>query len=105
MNIEPVIAEAAEKLQELTLMDNIGSGVILVAVIVLAVFILTKPLRKLVKLGINTALGYVTLAVVNYLGSFIGVQIGVNLLNAIIVGILGVPGVAVLFFVRWMALV
>lgn len=99
------ITEAVEQIKSLSIFDNISSGVIVIALVVLAVFILTKPLRKLLKLVLNTVLGYITLFIVNYFGAYIGVQVGVNLLNAIIVGILGVPGVAVLFFIRWMSLI
>ncbi len=101
-NIEEIVEEAVEKLSAL---DNVTSVIIVAVLAVLAIYILTKPFRMLLKLGINTVLGFVSLIAVNYVGAFIGVTVGVNWINAIIVAISGVPGVCVLFALRWLALV
>ena len=78
-------------------MEYLSGAVVLAVLAVLVILllkILKKPIRLLFKLLVNTVFGFIGLAVVNFLGGFFGVTLGVNLLNALVVGILGVPGVA-----------
>ena len=44
----------------------------------------------------STLVGYALLFVVNFFGDPVGIHIEINLLNAIITGILGIPGVILL---------
>ena len=73
------------------------SVVLLIAAIVLAVILvlrlLAKPIRFLFKLLINTALGFVLLWLVNFFGCAIGIELELSVLNALLVGFLGIPGV------------
>ncbi len=73
------------------------SVVLLIAAIVLAVILvlrlLAKPIRFLFKLLINTALGFVLLWLVNFFGGAIGIELELSVLNALLVGFLGIPGV------------
>ena len=41
------------------------------------------------------------LAVVNATSSFTGVALGLNLFNALVVGVLGAPGLVLLILVQW----
>lgn len=63
-------------------------------------FILGKtlliPLKIVLKMVVNSMLGAVLLVVLNALGSTIGLIIPLNFINAVTVGILGVPGVVML---------
>ena len=47
-------------------------------------------------------MGFVILFVVNWLGGFVGVSLGVNWINALVAGILGVPGVVLLLLVKYL---
>ena len=76
-------------------------GLILLLVVVRVFF---APLRWIVKLAINTGLGYVGLFVLNWLGSMVGFTIGINLFNAVITGLFGVPGVILLCLLKWLAI-
>ena len=73
------------------------SVVLLIAAIVLAVILvlrlLAKPIRFLFKLLINTAFGFVLLWLVNFFGGAIGIELELSVLNALLVGFLGIPGV------------
>ncbi len=62
--------------------------------------ILVWPIKKIFKLIINGILGGITLLVFNFIGSFFGLGIAINPLNAIIVGVLGVPGVILLLIIQ-----
>jgi len=83
-----------------------GPGIIIAAVglLLLALAILKFPIKIIFKLIINTVIGFVALLLLNYAGGFIGVSITVNWINALIVGVLGVPGVALILLLQWLAL-
>lgn len=57
------------------------------------------PIKMLTKLVINAIVGGIILFLVNYIGGFWGLHIAFNIVNAIIVGVLGVPGVVLLLFI------
>ncbi|NLY44014.1 MAG: pro-sigmaK processing inhibitor BofA [Clostridiaceae bacterium] len=61
---------------------------------------LLVPLKVVVKLVYNSILGGITLIIINFFGGFIGIHIGVNPLTAITVGVLGVPGIALLLILQ-----
>ncbi|MBO5008030.1 MAG: pro-sigmaK processing inhibitor BofA family protein [Clostridia bacterium] len=71
---------------------------------VLIVFILAgvclKPIKFIMKLCINSALGGAALVIINLLGGFAGIHIGINPVTAIAVGVLGVPAVAVMLLLQ-----
>lgn len=58
--------------------------------------ILSFPVKVIGKLIVNALLGAVVLFVFNLIGGFFNLSISINALNAIITGILGVPGVILL---------
>ena len=61
----------------------------------------SAPLRMLLKAGLNTLLGLAALALVNATSAFTGIALGLNLFNALVVGVLGVPGLVLLILVQW----
>lgn len=80
--------------------------IIIVAILALVVFtILRKPIKIIFKLILNTVIGFLALFAINYLGAFIGITIAVNWINAVIIGVLGVPGVALILLLKWIAVV
>lgn len=77
----------------------------LVAVAAAAVVVLFRtPLKWGLKLLINTALGLVLLFFFNLAGRYIGVTLGINMINGLIVGILGPAGLLALLLVRWLTI-
>ena len=63
--------------------------------------VFSTPLKLALKLLVNTLLGYLALWAVNLTAAFTGVTLGLNLWNALIIGILGLPGFVLLLLVRW----
>ncbi len=70
-------------------------------VVAAAIKLFAAPLRLLIKLILSVALGFLALIFLDLLGAPLGLDLGVNLVNAATVGILGLPGVALLLIVRW----
>lgn len=64
------------------------------------VFIL--PIKKILKLIINSILGGIVIFFINLIGANFGFHIGLNVFTSILVGLLGVPGVIVLVVTRFL---
>ncbi len=72
------------------------AGILLIALIC---FVMTKPIKWLVKLLLNGLLGGIMLIVINAVGSSIGLAIPINPVSALVSGILGFPGVILLVLI------
>ena len=55
--------------------------------------IFTFPIKLAFKLIINGVIGIIILLITNAVGGFLGIQVAITPLNAIIAGLLGLPGV------------
>ena len=73
--------------------------VIVVAVIFLGFFI--KLLKTPIKLLLHAVGGFVMLFLVNFFGSYLGISLEMSWLNAIVSGVLGVPGVVILLLFKY----
>lgn len=58
------------------------------------------PIKKILKLVINSILGAVVIFLINMIGANFGFHIGLNIFTSILVGILGIPGAVVLVITR-----
>lgn len=74
-------------------------AVALLALSVLA--LLHRPLGRLIRLAARSAVGLAVLALFGPVGQLIGVSLGVNLVNALVLGVLGVPGFGLLLMLQW----
>lgn len=67
----------------------------------LALLILRRPLRGLLRLLGRTAAGLAGLFAFSQVGGLIGVTLGVNLINALTLALLGTPGFGLLLMLNW----
>ena len=81
----------------------IAIALLFLALILFKLF--STPMRLALKVGANTALGFLALVALDLFSPLLGLHIGVNLVNALIVGILGLPGLALLVLLQWVFLV
>ena len=79
-------------------MDN--NILITFVVCIIAIFILGKmfawPLKGILKLVGNSIVGGVIIFLINLVGTSFNFHIGLNIITALVVGILGIPGAALL---------
>ena len=61
----------------------------------------SRPLRLVLRLLLNTLLGFLALGAVNLTAGITGFTLGLNLLNALVIAILGLPGLVLLLLVQW----
>ncbi len=85
----------------MTIAEQFFIAIALLFLLLVVFKLFSAPLRLALKIGLNTALGFLALAVLDWLGPLLGLHIGVNLINALIVGILGLPGLALLVLLQW----
>ena len=83
--------------QNQTLLAGLLAGFLLVALI----RVFSVPLKVTLKLLANTLLGFGVLWLINRTAALTGVSLGLNLWNALTIGILGLPGVVLLLLVQW----
>ena len=71
------------------------------AAVLAVLLIFRRPLKWLMALAGRTAVGLGALALLGQVGGALGIHLGVNLLNALILGLLGVPGLGLLLMMNW----
>ena len=60
-----------------------------------------RPLGRLLRLAVRSSVGLAALALFSQVGHLIGVDLGVNLVNALVLGVLGAPGFGLLLRLQW----
>ncbi len=63
--------------------------------------VFSAPLRLALKLLANTLLGFAALWGVQLTAGITGITLGLNLWNALVLGVLGLPGLALLLLAQW----
>lgn len=66
-----------------------------------ALLVLRRPAARLLRLALRSSVGLAVLALFSQVGHLIGVSLGVNLVNALVLGLLGAPGFGLLLMVHW----
>ncbi len=74
---------------------------LIVAGILVLLLVFRRPLGGLGRLIARSGLWLGLLWLLKSVGPLIGVTLGVNLFNALMLGVLGVPGLALLMMVQW----
>ena len=77
------------------------TALIVLGVLLLAV-LLRRPLGKMGRLGARSGLWLGFLWIFKSIGPLLGVSLGVNLFNAVLLGVLGIPGLALLMMMQWL---
>lgn len=64
--------------------------------------LLLVPMKIVIKLLYNAVIGGIVLLIINFLGGMFGYHIALNVLTALIVGTLGIPGIILLVILKMM---
>lgn len=84
---------------------ELNSVIVYIACIIFLFLIgkfLVLPLKSIAKLIGNSILGVVLIFIINAIGSIWEFHIGLNIGTAIVTGILGIPGVVLLIFLKFL---
>ena len=85
----------------MSVVEKIALGLVLLFLIVVCLRLFAAPLKLALKVLFNSALGFGALWLLNLTTSVTGLSLGLNWFNAIVIGILGVPGFGLLLLVQW----
>lgn len=66
-----------------------------------ALLLLHRPVAQLLRLALRSSVGLAVLALFSQVSQLTGVSLGVNLVNALVLGALGVPGFGLLLMLQW----
>ena len=86
----------------MSIIISAGAAIAGIILLIVIVRVFASPIRLVLKWCFNPLLGFVCLITADMFGAYIGLTLGVNLLNAAVVGILGIPGFALLLLLRWL---
>jgi inhibitor of the pro-sigma K processing machinery len=81
---------------------TVGAVVVCILLVVLLFKILKTPLKWALKLLLNAASGFIALVVLNFFGAIVGLTLPINLINCLVTGILGLPGVVLLLLLKYL---
>jgi len=59
------------------------------------------PLKTALRILCNTLLGFLALWGINLSAGITGISLGINLWNALVIGVLGLPGFVLLLLTQW----
>lgn len=85
----------------MSIVEKIALGLVLLFLAVVCLRLFATPLKLAVKVLANSALGFGALWLLNLTTPVTGLALGLNVFNAVIIGILGVPGLGMLLLVQW----
>ena len=63
--------------------------------------LLLAGLGQLLRLAVRSSVGLAVLALFSQVSPLIGVSLGVNPINALVLGVLGAPGFGLLLMLQW----
>ncbi|MDO4540011.1 MAG: pro-sigmaK processing inhibitor BofA family protein [Syntrophomonadaceae bacterium] len=79
-------------------------GLLAVAALLVLLQFVARPVKLLWKLVLNSAAGLALLLLFNFFGAWFGASLPINLVTILLVGFLGLPGMAVLLCVQFFIL-
>ena len=81
-------------------MEGMLPWVVLALSVLAVLLLLRRPLGALGRLGVRSVVGLGRIWLFNHVGALIGVQVGVNLVSGLTVGLLGLPGFGLLLLLQ-----
>lgn len=85
----------------MSVIEKCALGLVLLFLAVACAALLRKPLKMVLRVVLNSALGFGALWLLNATAAVTGISLGLNLFNALTIGVLGAPGLGLLLLVKW----
>ena len=85
----------------MSVVEKIALGLTLLFLVVVCLRLFAAPRKLALKVVFNSALGFGALWLLNLTTTVTGLSLGLNIFNAAVIGILGVPGFGLLLLVQW----
>ena len=75
-------------------------GLFALIALFIVILLFRRPLKFLLKIVMNSVMGWLFLFVFNVVGNIFGFTIAINLTTVLVTGVLGLPGFILLILVR-----
>lgn len=85
----------------MSLVEKVALGLAIAFTALAVLRLVSGPLRLALRVLVNTALGFGAVWLLNLTTAVTGLHLGLNLFNALTIGILGLPGFGLLVLLRW----
>ena len=85
----------------MSVVEKIALGLVIAFLLLTCVRLFATPLKLALRVLINSALGFGAVWLLNLTTGITGLSLGLNLFNALTIGILGVPGFCLLLLMQW----
>ena len=85
----------------MSVVEKIALGLTLLFLVVVCLRLFAAPLKLALKVAFNSALCFGAVWLLNLTASVTGLSLGLNWFNALLIGILGLPGFGLLLLVQW----
>ena len=85
----------------MSIVEKAAIGLVIAFLAVTCLRLLSTPLKLVLRLALNAALGFGALWLLQLTAGISGITLGVNLFNAVTIGILGLPGLGLLVLLQW----
>lgn len=85
----------------MSVIEYVTLGLVVLFLLVAAVRLFSAPLKLALRVLINAVLGFAAMWLLNLTSDLTGLSLGLNIFNALTVGVLGVPGFLLLLLVQW----
>ena len=85
----------------MSVVEKIALGLTLLFLVVVCLRLFAAPLKLALKVVFNSALGFGAVWLLNLTTAVTGLSLGLNWFNALLIGILGLPGFGLLLLVQW----
>ena len=82
------------------LTEKIALALLCLFVLLGVIRLFSAPLKLALKVLLNTLLGFAALFLLNLASGWTGFSLGLNLFNALTIGVLGIPGLVLLVLLR-----
>lgn len=85
----------------MSIVEKAAIGLVIAFLAVTCLRLLSTPLKLVLRLVLNAALGFGALWLLQLTAGISGITLGVNLFNALTIGVLGLPGLGLLVLLQW----
>lgn len=85
----------------MSLIEKLALGLVIAFLAVACLRLIKTPLKVALHLLVNSTLGFCAVWLLNMTTAVSGISLGLNLFNALTIGILGLPGLGLLVLLQW----
>lgn len=85
----------------MSIVEKIALGLVILFLVVAIARLFSAPLKIALRVALNSALGFGAVWLLNLTTAVTGLSLGLNLFNAVTIGILGIPGLGLLLLMQW----